>query len=408
MDRDIRFPAVARPETSAGGFLLAFMVLGILAGIANGVAKVALPLYAASLHASSLEIGLVGGLQLIGVLLLSIPIGALIDPVGSRRLFFLGGIGGALVYGTIFPWAESPHHLILGVLLFGLLNPFRWVPTQAEFLHLLPQLGPRKAGWQRGAHTMGMFFLGPSAGALLLSSLGFAATFLLSAAVLLLAVLMGNRVMSGPSIPAPPVHPRVHPLERLRALLVLVIDRPALRQGMAAEFFGQIAMSYFTVFVVLMGIRRFGMEIGAAAGLVTVQGACFILALFLLGDRIAPLRESVRYLFASLFLLAAEISMAWAPSPTFLWIAAVLLGVGLGIQHLTSVARFAALTRELGRGRIGGLFSVAGPAGGLLGSVGGGLLAQHFGSASGFQAMAALYVLLLARQWGLFKAGNAS
>ncbi|WP_437618725.1 hypothetical protein [Sorangium sp. So ce1151] len=74
---------------------------------------------------------------------------------------------------------------------------------------------------------------------------------------------------------------------------------------------------------------------------------------------------------------------------------AVLLGLGLGVQHLTSVNRFAALTAELGRGRVGGLFSLSGPAGSLIGAVAGGSLEQRFGLLSGFRVLAALYAVLM-------------
>jgi MFS family permease len=87
-----------------------------------------------------------------------------------------------------------------------------------------------------------------------------------------------------------------------------------------------------------------------------------------------------------------------------LWLGALLLGVGLGIQHVTSVNRFAALTQELGRGRVGGMFSLAGPSGGLTGAILGGLLAQRFGMLAGFRVLILVYVAQLAwlawRRWG--------
>jgi hypothetical protein len=51
--------------------------------------------------------------------------------------------------------------------------------------------------------------------------------------------------------------------------------------------------------------------------------------------------------------------------------------------------------RELGRGRVGGLFSLAGPSGGLTGAVLGGRPGQHFGLLAGFRLLMVVYALQL-------------
>jgi predicted MFS family arabinose efflux permease len=146
-------------------------------------------------------------------------------------------------------------------------------------------------------------------------------------------------------------------------------------------------------------MRRFGMSTQQAAGLVTLQGAAFVLTLLAAGGVIAGWREAVRYRVALVLLLAAELLLANPFGPTALWAGALLLGLGLGLQHLTSVARFARLAQELGRGRTGGMFSLAGPSGGLVGAVAGGLLNQHFGMLAGYHVLALLFLLQLGWQW---------
>ncbi|AKJ29386.1 MFS transporter [Caldimonas brevitalea] len=380
-------------------YLLGFMALGVLAGTSNGVAKVVLPLYAASLHAASWQIGLVGGLQFAGMLLLSMPIGALIDRHGSRALFRFGGLGAALLFLLGFSQSREPWQLIAGVLLFGLINPFRMVATQTEFLQLLPRLKPRQAGWNRGSHTAGMFFIGPVLGAALVGWVGFQHTFFVVAAGLLLTVLIGNRVLGA----APPGRgaEALGVWQRVRGQFGLIAQRADLRRTMRIECCGQIAMSYFTVFIVLLAMREFHLPLPLAAGLVTLQGALFVLTLFLAGGWLARWQQEQRYLLAFTLLLAAEALLSLPLHAACLWLAAALLGVGLGVQHLTSVTRFAALAQELGRGPVGGLFTLAGPAGGLFGAVAGGLLGQHFGLWSGFRGLAVVY--LLAVGWQLVR-----
>jgi MFS family permease len=370
------------------------MLLGVLAGTSNGVAKVVLPLYAASLHAAPWQIGLVGGLQFSGMLLLSMPVGRLIDRHGSRPLFRFGGLAGAALFLLGFTQMQQPTQLIVGVICFGLLNPFRMVATQTEFLHLLPRIGPRKAGWQRASHSLGMFFIGPMLGAQLLTLLGYRGVFVAIAIGLLITVLVGDRVLSG----APPGRGSLAlPLgQRVRAQFHIIFTRRELRQSMVIELAGQVAMSYFAVFVVLIGIRQFQLSVPQAASLVTLQGAVFVLTLFFAGGVLSPLRDHARYTIAFALLFATELLLAFPVGVASLYGAAALLGLGLGVQHLTSVNRFAALTAELGRGRVGGLFSLSGPAGGLIGAVAGGFLGQRFGLLSGFRVLAVLYGILTA------------
>lgn len=387
--------------------LAGFMALGILTGTTNGVAKVAMPLVAVSLHAEQWQVGLVGGIQFLGMLLLSLPLGALIDRCGGRAPFRFGALCGAVVFFTLLSQATTPWHLIFGVTLTGLLAPFRMVPTNVEFLHLLPRMGVAKAGWQRAAHTLGMFFAGPLLGAFLLEWLGYRDAFRLVAAGMLATLLIGDRVLAGSGSgrggAATPL------LERLRGQLAIVATRAELRQSMLIEFCGQTAMSYFNVFIILLAIREFHLPTQLAAGLVTAQGAVFVATLLLAGGLLARWEETARYALAFALLLAAQALFAFPLAAASLWLGAALLGVGLGVQHVTSVNRFAALTQEFGRGRVGGMFSLAGPSGGLAGAVLGGVLSQHLGMLAGFRVLIGVYVaqlLWLAWRRG-FAAGDA-
>jgi MFS family permease len=379
--------------TKDNGYLAGFMTLGILTGTTNGIAKVAMPLVAVSLHADQWQVGVVGGIQFLGMLLLSLPLGAVIDRYGGRIPFRFGAACGALVFLAVLSRATTPNELIYGVALTGLLAPFRMVPTNTEFLHLLPQMGLSKAGWQRAAHTLGMFFIGPSLGAFLLGWMGYPDAFLLVAAGMLVTLLIGNRVLSGSGSgrgdEATPFW------ERLRSQFQIVATRAELRHTMFIEFCGQIAMSYFTVFIILVAIRQFKLSTQLAAGLITTQGAIFVLTLLLVGSWLAHWKEASRYALAFSLLLAAELLLSFPLGALSLWVGAAMLGMGLGIQHVTSINRFATLTQELGRGRVGGMFSLAGPSGGLTGAMLGGVLSQHFGMLAGFRVLVLIYVLQL-------------
>lgn len=393
---------------SGNRYLAGFMTLGLLAGIANGTAKILLPLYAASLHASRAQIGFVGGLQFLGLLLLSLPIGSMLGRVGSRRMFRIGAVGGAIVYAVLFPLAESPWQLIACVALFGMFNPMRMVTTQTEFLRLVHTVDPRRAGWNRAAHSAGMFFLGPMLGAAVLTWLGFVAAFQLSAVALLVCVLIGDRILA--SLPAQPFTPSRTFREHVRGFVRMLSEERELRKNLAIELAGQMAMTYFSVFVVLIATQKLNLGAQAAAGLVTLEGACFVLTLFSLGALVQRLAEQHRYRLSFATIALSQACFMSASAAWMLTAGAVLLGVGLGFLHLTLIGRFAALARDLGRGQVGGLFTMTGPLGGILGASAGGLAAQHFGLLAGFHVLFALFasLLLLAclRPWR--RAGTAA
>lgn len=386
--------------------LAGFMSLNVLVGASHGITRVVLPLFAASLQAQSWQIGLVGGLQFGGLLLLSMPTGALIDRHGSLPLFRIGVLVAALLFACGLTLASAPWQLILCVAGLALVIPLRLVTTNTEFLHLLPLLHPAKAGWNRAANSLGMYFIGPSLGALLLALLGYQPTFLVLAAAFLSMYIVGSRVLAtapaGRGSEATPLG------QRVRRQIGAVIERPLLRRTMLIDMVGQMALAYFSVFIVLFAMRSFGMGLQLAAGLITLQGALFVVTLFVGGSLTVRWHDERRYLVAITLLLLQAVLLAFARSPAWLWAGAALLGVGLGLQQLSSVTRYGQLMKELGRGHGGGLSSMAGPAGGLTGSVLGGLLSQHWGLPAGFRVLVGLYLLLWWLQYRQLRRSTAS
>ncbi|WP_395700964.1 MFS transporter [Aquabacterium sp.] len=390
-------PADAPPRIPLGSF----MALNVLVGASHGISRVLLPLFGAQLHAQTWQIGLVGGLQFGGLLLLSMPTGALIDRYGSLPLFRIGVLVAAAIYGLGLTQAHLPWQLILCVVGLGLVIPLRLVTTNTEFLHLLPHLPPAKAGWNRAANTLGMYFIGPSLGALLIAGVGFVPAFALVAAAFLGMYLVGSHALAD----APPGRGQeATPLaQRVKRQIRAVAERPMLRRTMLIDMVGQMAVAYFSVFIVLYAVRHFGMGLQPAAGLITLQGALFVATLFAGGALTAHWHPERRYGVAVALLLGHAIVLALARSPLWLWTGAALLGLGLGLQQLSSVTRYGQLMKELGRGHGGGLSSMAGPAGGLTGAVVGGVLSQHFGMGAGFDVLVLLYALLALSQWRMVR-----
>ena len=397
-----RTPHLPPPDAadSSTPHLPALLSLGLMVGTINGLSRVALPLYAVAAHAQPWQVGIVGGLGYLGVLLMALPMGAWIDRHGTRPMFLRGALVAALLY-LLLPLLHTPWRVIGAATLLGLALPFRTVPIQTEFLAMLPRLGPAKAGWNRGAFMLGMAFIGPAVSAAVVSSLGFTALFLLVSATLLLAFIVGRRVLKRQTGVAgqagdAPLHVRI------RGQLRLLRDDTDFRRTMVIDALAQMSVAYFVVFAIPLAMRQHGLSLQAAAGLITLQGALYVTTLFAGGTLVARWRFEQRYLLAFAMLLAQSLLFGLGHAAMALWIGAALMGVGVGLQGVTSTTRFGELMQRHGRGRIGGLSSLAPTAGGITGAVAGGVVSQHLGTEAGFLLLGvaqATVCVLQAMRW---------
>jgi MFS family permease len=214
---------------------------------------------------------------------------------------------------------------------------------------------------------------------------------------LLVAFLVGRRALSGQGT-ATAAQADESLWRRVRAQFAMVGGHAEMRRTMLIDAATQMAVAYFVVFALVLAVRRFGMPLQAAAGLVTLQGAVFVATLFLGGRWLSQHTQERQYLLAFALMLAQGLLYGLGTGPAALWAGAALMGLGVGLQGLTSTARFAQLMQEHGRGRVGGLTSVAPTAGGMLGAIGGGLLSQQFGVEAGFRLLALLFAVLVVVQ----------
>jgi MFS family permease len=364
--------------------------LTLLTGTVNGVSRVALPLFAAALGAEAWQVGLVGGMGYTGMLLLALPMGAWLDRHGGRALF-TSGIGLAAGLYLLLAASNQVGQAVLLTAMLGLVVPLRMIPVHTEFLALLPRLSPSRAGWNRAANMTGMFFLGPAISAAAIAALGFSRVFAGVACGLLLAGLVGLRVLGA----APPAGggADVPFAARMRAQLALLREHADLRRTMAVDLLTQVAVAYFVVFGIVLAVRDAGLLLQLAAGLVTLQGAVYVTTLLAGGKLITLLPPAVCYRFALALLAVQCLLFGLFTHPATLWLGAGLMGVGVGVQGLLSTSRFAQLMQQYGRGRVGGLISLAGPAGGVLGAIGGGFFSQRWGIATGFLVLGAAFSL---------------
>ncbi|WP_341674798.1 MFS transporter [Niveibacterium sp. SC-1] len=376
------------------GFLLSFLAINTLAGVSVGVAKIATSLYALHLAAGPGLLALIAGAQSAGVLLMSMPLGILVDQVGPLRLFVFGSLAGGVLY-LLTPLLPDPYFLALTALLISACMPCRFVSMNAVFMQQIERLGVAKAGWFRGSHTVGMFLVGPSLAVSIIAVLHFAGTYALIAALFVLTASIAPRVMKHYR----PSEGRRLGLRSVIAQFGLLRHEPELREISLIEFTAQATMQYYSFFIVVIALQRYGFSPAAAAGLVTAQGAFFVLSLFVLGHWLQRSGQRRFYLTSFAILIVALTALGFSQSALLLWPAAALLGLGLGMLQTVNISRFARIGARLGRGSVAGINAFVGPAGGLVGSVLGGWLGARFGLQSTFLLCAPLFAGFAVRLW---------
>ncbi len=382
-------------------FLAVFTLLSLSMGISVGVSKIVTPLYALHLGAGPAQIGLITSGGMVGMLVMALPIGFMVDHWGPQRLFVIGSVLGGTTY-ALLPLVASPWFLLGATTAVGFFMPLRFVSLNSVFFAHIRKMGTSRAGWSRATHMSGMFLIGPGVGALLASRLGFTLTWWLVAASFAVTLAVSPWVMGAQaSSDGKAAQDRPRGLAGLGALLR---DRE-LREVNAIDFVSQSTTQYTTTFILLIALQTFHLDAPQASGLVTAWGVAFIAMLLLGGPIIGRLgpAASVRLGFATV--AGALLLLGGAAEVTGLWAGVMLQGLGAGLVQGVNLGRIVAAGARHGQGRVSGLNLLVGPLGGLLGSGLGGLLGQHLGLQHVFFCFLPVYALLT---WWQQRHGRAS
>jgi len=366
-------------------FLVTFVLLNSLMGVSVGLAKVTTPLYALHLGANEALLGLVAGSQSAGILLIGLPMGFLVDRYGPAGLFVIGSLCAGAMY-MVVPLVPSAMFLVGCTFVISFFMPFRFVSLNTVFLEQLEVLGEEKAGWARGSHMAGTTMIGPALAATLIQVSSYQHTYWVIAALFLLTMFLSPLVFSqhearrsAPAGARAENGTRTLSWRAVRAQLVLIGRDVDLRGACMVDFTGQAIMMFYTFFIVVIAIVQLGLGADEASGLVGAQGFSYVVALFTLGPFANRLGQNSVYALSAGLVALALVLLGTAAAPPLLWIGGLLLGVGLGLLQIVNLMRFARIGGRLGRGKIAGLNALVGPAGGMVGSMGGGLLGHQIG-----------------------------
>ena len=377
-------------------FLLAFAALSSFMGVSVGLAKVATALYSLQLGAGETMLGLIAGAQMVGVLIISLPVGFLVDQLGPKRLFVFGSALAGLIYLAV-PLVPSAEFLLVCTALISFCMPLRFVSLNTIFMQQLDVVGESKAGWYRGSHMLGMFLLGPMIAPGLIGLINFDGVFWLIAAIFVLTIILSPMVLNH--------YDASHGLNRrmgradIRSQLLLLAGDRQLREVSLIEFFCHAINMFYSFFILVIAINDLHMDTVKASGLVVAQGVVYVLALFFLGGPAGRLGQTRTYRLSFATITIALVILGLAAQLTTLWLGALLLGLGSGTLEIVNLTRFARLGAQLGRGKVAGLNALAGPGGALLGSLAGGVVGHFFSLQSVFLLSAPVFALFWLHTW---------
>lgn len=373
-------------------FLLSFMLVASTAGLGVGAAQVTISLYALHLHATELQMGFIAAAQSVGILLMGLPTGILINRFGPLFLFALGSLLAGLWYGLI-PLVGQVWFLITCMVLVSLCMPLRFISLNTVFMSNLNQLGAVKAGWFRGTHMIGFMLLGPMLAVWLLKGLSFSGSFLVIALmftvpVILSPLVFANYKVEGKNAPKLSARAVVQQLSLLKKEITL-------RYTSMFELFDSAVMGYFTFFIVVIAVKNYGFSPAAAASLVTLYGSVYMASLFGMGLFLNKLGEKLMYTLGFGLVATALLTLALPLSSHWLFVGSPLLGLGLGTLNVVNLSVFARVGQRVGMANVSAMSLTFGPSGNLLGCILGGWIGHYWGLQALFIPLAMLFFCLL-------------
>jgi MFS family permease len=358
-------------------FLLNFMLLAAFSGATIGMAKIVTTLYALHLGANSMQVGIISAMESLGMIFLTLPAGFVIARYGARRVYFLASLGPMLLNLAIPLFG---HWLWLAVarLLIGLCIPFRIVSMNSAFLQQLRHIGSSKAGWYRGALTVGMGLIGPLLGNWLSSSTGFTFGFVV--------IGLAFGAMAGYSLgfwsDAPVAELSQGPALGMLADIKAMVANVEIAESCLIELVGSATGSLFSTFIILLAMEVAKLSQTEAVSLVMIQGLASVTALFGLGYVLQRTGRPFAYIASLSAALAALLLLGFSQNYWLLALGGVLLSTGTALIHLVNMTQMS--EHSMDKSKISGLFNMASMVGGFSGALLGGVLSHYLGLANLF------------------------
>ena len=347
-------------------FMANFLLLALVSGLTVGLGKVVTTIFAIDLGATAFQVGVIGAMESIGMVLVTVPAGFIIARYGARGIYFASSLGPLLV-NLAMPFAAGWAALAGGRWLIGLCIPFRMVAMNSAFLERLRGRGEARGGWYRGALTAGMAILGPASAGILITEAGVTAAFFIVAALFgVMAVFSLSFLPARQSAAAESAS--------FFAEIGALLGNRAVAESSFVEFLSSATGSLFSTFILLLAAALPPLTKEDGITVLLVQGVSTVALLFLSGTLIARLARGAAYALALAFAAAALMLLGFAHGLPALVAGAVLLSAASAVVHLINVRMLASIPGA--KSKAAGLYNLASMTGSSAGALGGGLLTK--------------------------------
>lgn len=367
--------------------ILKFMVINVCTGTWVGMVNFIIPVFALSLGATPVEIGLVRGLSGVGDLLLVLPAGLMIDYFGSRKIYVASClIGGAITIMLALAW--TPWILIGMMIFYGMARSIRTTSLNASFFQHMNAIGVRKGGWYKGSMTVGAQFLGSLIGGALAVTLSFVGYFISASLFLLMPVFIASGgkkgLMISPSTDKPGLKGSVDGYRQL-------LRNQTLLTATTTECVNTAFALTFSTFLTVMVITSLGLSIATAAVLISLRGAANILVVFF-GGRLLELNYNHLYAVSFVMSSLGLVLLGTSSDVWLLMLASVILGLFSGVMTLVTFTQVGSTCGE--KGKVSGVFSFGQKVGMVAGPVLGGIVGDVIGLQAIFLCFIPFFLLM--------------
>ena len=356
-----------------------------------------LPLFAEKLGAGPEAIGFIVGASTLTGVFMKLPSGTLSDHLGRPRMLLLG-----LLVFAVAPYGYLVVHqlwqLVALRFLHGLATGIFAPVAMAVVVDLYSSGRGEALSWYSSFTQAGRLF-GRMAGGYLLLWFGFGPTFLMSAVLgLVLLVLFLRLTLNGESAPVPQMTGRFSRREMLRGIREVAADsRILVTSGM--EAFQMLASGALMAFLPLYGVMV-GLHPGEVGLLFGIQGVSSILTKPVMG-RISD-RFGRRPLIVTGQLICAAVMglIPWTGNLWVLLLLAFIFGFGEAVISSSTSALVADLCRAQSYGSAMGVFGTIMDVGHASGPILTGLLigiSGYTGAFTGIGLLLAAITILFAR-----------
>jgi predicted MFS family arabinose efflux permease len=348
---------------------------------AEQLSLAAVPLVAVlALGAGAGEIGLLGAMQTLPFLLLSIPMGLLADRVARRRVMLASEALRAFSLLLLLLLVASGRTSFVALAVLGFVGALGTVGFTVAAPALVPALVPRefhaRANGRLELARSAAYAGGPALAGALVAWAGASSAFVLATVLSVLAVLLLQRLSEPQRAPAAPRHALLEIRDGARFVWHDDLLRPILLTGIAwnlAWFVLQAAYVPYAVRVLGLTAQAVGITLGCYGAGMVVGALCAprVIRAMRFG-RAIQLGPAVSVLAAG-----AMVATLFVPSGTMAGVSFFLFGAGPIIWTITTTTLRQGITPGAILGRVGSVFLTvnagARPVGAAIGAVVGGL-----------------------------------